>query len=74
MWGGVQALLSSPVDSKRRIQIGEKLTRGLGAGGNPQIGAVSTFLKSPHWLPRAATADFSDLLSHHHAWLKQKHA
>ncbi|KAK9825287.1 hypothetical protein WJX74_006360 [Apatococcus lobatus] len=34
-----QALLSSPVDPKRRIQIGEKLTRGLGAGGNPQIGA-----------------------------------
>ena len=37
----LQALLSSPVDPKRRIQIGEKLTRGLGAGGNPQIGAVS---------------------------------
>ncbi len=32
-----QVLLTSP--AKIKIQIGEKLTRGLGAGGNPQIGA-----------------------------------
>ncbi len=32
-----QVLLASPAQIK--IQIGEKLTRGLGAGGNPQIGA-----------------------------------
>jgi len=32
-----QVLLASP--AKIKIQIGEKLTRGLGAGGNPQIGA-----------------------------------
>ena len=31
-----QALQSSPVESK--LQIGEKLTRGLGAGSNPDIG------------------------------------
>ena len=33
-----QALDESPVTPDRRIQIGEKLTRGLGAGGNPEIG------------------------------------
>lgn len=31
-----QALISSPVSSK--LQIGEKLTKGLGAGSNPEIG------------------------------------
>ncbi len=31
-----QALQSSPIES--RLQIGEKLTRGLGAGSNPEIG------------------------------------
>ena len=36
----MQALASSPVGSKNKIQIGAKLTRGLGAGGNPQIGSV----------------------------------
>ena len=34
-----QALNKSRADNK--IQIGEKLTRGLGAGGNPEIGQKS---------------------------------
>ncbi|DBB18109.1 TPA: Cell division protein FtsZ [Trebouxia sp. C0006] len=33
-----QALASSPIKTNSKLQIGEKLTRGLGAGGNPQIG------------------------------------
>ncbi|KAA6426774.1 MAG: plastid division 2 [Trebouxia sp. A1-2] len=33
-----QALASSPIRANSKLQIGEKLTRGLGAGGNPQIG------------------------------------
>ena len=32
-----QALLMS--DAPERIRIGDKLTRGLGAGGNPEVGA-----------------------------------
>ena len=35
-----QALASSPIEQKRKIQIGTKVTRGLGAGGNPAIGTV----------------------------------
>jgi cell division GTPase FtsZ len=35
-----QALASSPVDDPHKIQIGQLLTRGLGAGGNPDIGTV----------------------------------
>jgi len=35
-----QALTKSPVDGARQIQIGAQLTRGLGAGGNPEIGQV----------------------------------
>ncbi|KAG2485020.1 hypothetical protein HYH03_016223 [Edaphochlamys debaryana] len=34
-----QALATSPVDPNCKVQIGGKLTRGLGAGGNPEIGA-----------------------------------
>ncbi|GMI65787.1 hypothetical protein like AT2G36250 [Hibiscus trionum] len=34
----VQALKLSPVFSGNRLQIGQELTRGLGAGGNPEIG------------------------------------
>lgn len=34
-----QALAMSPVPEDHRIQIGSDLTRGLGAGGNPEIGA-----------------------------------
>eukprot|EP01025_Chloroclados_australasicus_P052804 TRINITY_DN616_c0_g1_i4.p1 TRINITY_DN616_c0_g1~~TRINITY_DN616_c0_g1_i4.p1 ORF type:complete len:572 (-),score=93.55 TRINITY_DN616_c0_g1_i4:1409-3124(-) len=34
-----QALQNSPVDNRNKLQIGEQLTRGLGAGGNPEIGA-----------------------------------
>ncbi|XP_057479835.1 cell division protein FtsZ homolog 2-1, chloroplastic-like [Actinidia eriantha] len=34
----VQAMRLSPVSSANRLQIGEELTRGLGAGGNPEIG------------------------------------
>mmetsp|Transcript_13959 Transcript_13959/g.16851 ORF Transcript_13959/g.16851 Transcript_13959/m.16851 type:complete len:485 (-) Transcript_13959:208-1662(-) len=33
-----QALTTSPVPEGCQIQIGEQLTRGLGAGGNPEIG------------------------------------
>jgi cell division protein FtsZ len=35
-----QAIAASPVDARRKIQIGGQLTRGLGAGGNPEIGTV----------------------------------
>ncbi len=31
-----QVLLQNPAETK--LQIGEKLTRGLGAGGNPEVG------------------------------------
>eukprot|EP00210_Caulerpa_lentillifera_P004738 g4522.t1 len=33
-----QALVNSPVNEGNRLQIGMKLTRGLGAGGNPEVG------------------------------------
>lgn len=33
-----QALSMSPVSGGNKLQLGEKLTRGLGAGGNPSIG------------------------------------
>ncbi|KAL2624196.1 hypothetical protein R1flu_008441 [Riccia fluitans] len=33
-----QAMAMSPVPEESRLQIGQKLTRGLGAGGNPEIG------------------------------------
>ncbi|GMH35536.1 hypothetical protein BSKO_03404 [Bryopsis sp. KO-2023] len=33
-----QALIASPVLEENKLQIGTKLTRGLGAGGNPEIG------------------------------------
>ncbi|XP_038883072.1 cell division protein FtsZ homolog 2-1, chloroplastic [Benincasa hispida] len=34
----VQAMKMSPVYPENRLQIGRELTRGLGAGGNPEIG------------------------------------
>ncbi|XP_004494173.1 cell division protein FtsZ homolog 2-1, chloroplastic-like [Cicer arietinum] len=34
----VQAMRMSPVVSENRLPIGQELTRGLGAGGNPEIG------------------------------------
>ncbi|GMI79700.1 hypothetical protein like AT3G52750 [Hibiscus trionum] len=34
----VQALKLSPIFPRNRLQIGQELTRGLGAGGNPEIG------------------------------------
>ena len=34
----VQAMKMSPVYPENRLQIGQELTRGLGAGGNPEIG------------------------------------
>ncbi|XP_057961055.1 cell division protein FtsZ homolog 2-1, chloroplastic isoform X2 [Malania oleifera] len=34
----VQAMRMSPVFPEQRLQIGQELTRGLGAGGNPDIG------------------------------------
>ncbi|KAJ9530907.1 hypothetical protein QJQ45_028797, partial [Haematococcus lacustris] len=33
-----QALQTSPVPDAHKVQIGSKLTRGLGAGGNPEVG------------------------------------
>jgi hypothetical protein len=37
----LQALAYSPLAPTNRLQIGGKLTRGLGAGGNPNVGYVS---------------------------------
>lgn len=34
----IQAMRMSPVFPEQRLQIGEELTRGLGAGGNPDVG------------------------------------
>ncbi|KAK4776122.1 hypothetical protein SAY87_024083 [Trapa incisa] len=34
----IQAMRMSPVFPENRLQIGQELTRGLGAGGNPEIG------------------------------------
>ncbi|CAL5423998.1 unnamed protein product [Camellia sinensis] len=34
----VQAMRMSPVSAASQLQIGQELTRGLGAGGNPEIG------------------------------------
>ncbi|XP_022868895.1 cell division protein FtsZ homolog 2-2, chloroplastic-like isoform X1 [Olea europaea var. sylvestris] len=34
----IQSMSMSPVFSENRLQIGQELTRGLGAGGNPDIG------------------------------------
>lgn len=34
----IQAMRMSPVFPDKRLQIGKELTRGLGAGGNPEIG------------------------------------
>uniref|UniRef100_A0A7N0UD30 Cell division protein FtsZ n=1 Tax=Kalanchoe fedtschenkoi TaxID=63787 RepID=A0A7N0UD30_KALFE len=34
----VQAMRTSPLSPDNRLQIGQQLTRGLGAGGNPDIG------------------------------------
>ena len=42
-----QALISSPIDGPHKIQIGQQLTRGLGAGGNPEIGLVSATMFAP---------------------------
>jgi len=36
----LQALQTSPVEADHKVQIGSKLTRGLGAGGDPAIGTV----------------------------------
>ena len=34
-----QALATSPLPPSNKVQIGGQLTRGLGAGGNPEVGA-----------------------------------
>lgn len=44
----IQALANSQVEVRNKIQIGAKLTRGLGAGGNPAIGSVSYSLTSEY--------------------------
>eukprot|EP00976_Prorocentrum_cordatum_P024285 494587-Prorocentrum_minimum.AAC.3 len=40
IYGTPQALATSPVPDTQHLQIGAMLTRGLGAGGNPEIGRV----------------------------------
>ncbi|GJN14547.1 hypothetical protein PR202_gb01388 [Eleusine coracana subsp. coracana] len=37
-----QAMRMSPIDPENKLQIGQELTRGLGAGGNPEIGMNAT--------------------------------
>lgn len=46
---GRQALATSPVEAPNKIQIGLKLTRGLGAGGDPEVGKVrlSSYIAMP---------------------------
>ena len=39
----VKALAMSPVTTENKMQLGEALTRGLGAGGNPTIGQVGIY-------------------------------
>jgi cell division protein FtsZ len=34
----IQAMKMSPVLPENRLQVGKELTRGLGAGGNPDVG------------------------------------
>lgn len=36
-----QALAGAPVDQAHRIQMGDHITRGLGAGGNPAVGKTA---------------------------------
>ena len=36
-----QALAAAEVPQQNRLQIGRELTRGLGAGGNPEIGMAA---------------------------------
>lgn len=56
----MQALTSSPLQEKCKLQIGGKLTRGLGAGGNPGIGLVRGWvLRSLHTKGKERTAGFS---------------
>lgn len=50
----LQALAASPVAPNNRIQIGGQLTRGLGAGGNPEVGLVRRC--APAWGMRARAA------------------
>lgn len=50
----VQALANSRVAPEFRIQIGAKSTRGLGAGGDPEVGLVCCTLRFaclPHCAP-----------------------
>ncbi len=51
MWerraGAAQALATSPVEAPNKIQIGLKLTRGLGAGGDPEVGKARRRRRAP---------------------------
>ena len=42
-----QALASSPLSGNRKIQIGREITRGLGAGGNPEVGFKAAMESRP---------------------------
>lgn len=50
------------MDGKHKVQIGSKLTRGLGAGGNPDIGMV-----------RRRVLTLSTLLIRHHTDFNEMH-
>ncbi|GBF98230.1 plastid division 2 [Raphidocelis subcapitata] len=52
-----QALAASPVDANNKIQIGGQLTRGLGAGGNPEIGLKAANESRPELEAALAGAD-----------------
>jgi hypothetical protein len=45
--GRAQALATSPVEAPNKIQIGLKLTRGLGAGGDPEVGKARRPRRAP---------------------------
>lgn len=44
-----QALATSPVETPNKVQIGLKLTRGLGAGGDPEVGKVRQDFTAIAW-------------------------
>ena len=49
----VQALAAAPIPPHHKLQIGSQLTRGLGAGGQPEIGLVSRLCAAPCVCPCA---------------------
>lgn len=53
-----QALSSAAVPPENRLQIGRELTRGLGAGGNPDIGQAAA-RESQAEIARLVDGDFA---------------